>query len=297
MIRLPFSFLPPPVLEKSSHKIIGISKKIGKLIPNLKTDIRHAELKTDPDLYLGMCLISNTFLFGFIFLVASSFIYKALPGENFILFAIVASILVTLFAFMQQILYPKLIASRRVRGVEKHLMNALQNMVVQMNSGVPLFDSISNIANSNYGELSIEFRKAVRMINSGEDFEKALEKIAENNPSLYFRRAIWQILNGLKAGGDITRVVEGIINSISEEQILQIQKYGSQLNPIAMFYMLVAVIMPALGITLIIVLSSFIAMPEGLTRVIFWVLFAVIFFFQIIFLGLIKSKRPNLLSN
>ncbi|MBS3149757.1 type II secretion system F family protein [Candidatus Woesearchaeota archaeon] len=297
MIRLPFSFLPPPFLEKTSHNFMGISKKVMTLVPSLKNDIRHAELKIDPYQYLGMCLLSNLFLFVFLILVVSALIYKALPEENFILFSIIAAFFTTLFAFIQQILYPKLIASRRVRGVEKHLMSALQNMTVQMNSGVPLFDSISTIANSNYGELSIEFKKAVRMINSGEDFETALEKVAENNPSLYFRRVIWQILNGLKAGGDITRVIEGIIKSISEEQILQIQKYGSTLNPIAMFYMLVAVIMPSLGITFIIVLSSFIAIPESLTKLIFIILFVVVFFFQIMFLGVIKSKRPNLLTD
>lgn len=295
MIRLPFSFLPPPFLEKVSHNFMGMSKKIMTFFPDLKTDIKHAQLKIDPYQYLGMCLLSNLFLFGFMILIFSAFIYKALPEENYLLFSVIAAFFVTLFALLQQVLYPKLISSRRVRGVEKHLMSALQNMVVQMNSGVPLFDSISNISNSNYGELSVEFKKAVRMINSGEDFEKALEKVAENNPSLYFRRVIWQMLNGLKAGGDITRVIEGIIKSIAEEQILQIQKYGSQLNPIAMFYMLVAVIMPSLGITFIIVLSSFISIPEGLTKLIFGMLFAVVFFFQIIFLGLIKSKRPNLL--
>src|SRR3989344_5941640 len=272
MIRLPYSFLPPPFLEKSSHKIIGVAKKVSKFYPNLKTDIRHAEWKIDADQYLAMCIISNIFLFVFLFLIVS-------------------------FAFLQQFIYPKIIAARRVRGIERNLMSALQNMVVQMNSGVPLFDSIQNIANSNYGALALEFKKAVRMINSGEDFETALEKVAENNPSLYFRRSIWQILNGLKAGGDITRVIEGIINSIAEEQILQIQKYGSQLNPIAMFYMLVAVIMPSLGITFIIVLSSFISIPPGLIQLIFWMLFAMVFFFQIMFLGLIKSKRPNLLSD
>ena len=297
MIRLPYSFLPPPFLEKSSHKIIGVAKKVSKFYPNLKTDIRHAEWKIDADQYLAMCIISNIFLFVFLFLIVSSTIYKLFPEQNFVIFALIAALLITLFAFLQQFIYPKIIAARRVRGIERNLMSALQNMVVQMNSGVPLFDSIQNIANSNYGALALEFKKAVRMINSGEDFETALEKIAENNPSLYFRRSIWQILNGLKAGGDITRVIEGIINYIAEEQILQIQKYGSQLNPIAMFYMLVAVIMPSLGITFIIVLSSFISIPPGLIQLIFWMLFAMVFFFQIMFLGLIKSKRPNLLSD
>ena len=123
----------------------------------------------------------------------------------------------------------------------------------------------------------------------------ALEEIAANNPSTLFRRAIWQLVNGMKAGADMGMVIEEIMGSLGEQQLIQIQNYGSQLSPLAMFYMLAAVIVPSLSVTLIIILSSFIAIPENVTKIIFWAMLVMVIFVQIMFLGLIKSRRPNLL--
>jgi len=144
--------------------------------------------------------------------------------------------------------------------------------------------------------MSTEFSTVVKEINAGKPQVEALEEIAVENPSLFFRRSIWQLVNGMKAGSDMSGVIKEIINSLSEEQVLQIQRYGGQLNPLAMFYMLVAVIAPTLGMTFLIIISSFIALGETITKIVFWGLFGFVCFFQIMFLGIIKSRRPNLLG-
>ncbi len=92
-------------------------------------------------------------------------------------------------------------------------------------------------------------------------------------------------------------VLAEVLHALGEEQVIQIQKYGSQLNPLAMFYMLVAIIAPSLGITFIIVLSSFVSPSETGTKLVFWGLYGFATFFQIMFLGVIKSRRPNLLGD
>jgi len=212
------------------------------------------------------------------------------------LFSLSIAIVFTLFGFFQQLYYPKLISSKRTRSIEVNLMPALQNILIQINSGVPLFETLVAIANSNYGELSLEFKKAVKKISAGEDAIIALDEIALNNPSIFFRRTIWQITNGLKAGGDIAKVLKEVTRALSEEQIISIQKYGSELNPLAMFYMLMAVIMPSLGITFIIIISSFISLQEKVTKLIFLGMFLLVLFFQIMFIGLIRSKRPALMG-
>ena len=170
-------------------------------------------------------------------------------------------------------------------------------MLVELNSGVPLFGILVNISKADYGEVSNVFSIAIKEINAGKQQIETLEELAAINPSLFFRRAVWQIVNGMKSGADMASVVSEIIDSLSEEQLLQIQRYGSQLNPLAMFYMLTVVIAPSLGMTFLIILSSFISLSEFTLKGIFWGLLGVVIFFQIMFMGLIKSKRPNLLSD
>jgi len=152
------------------------------------------------------------------------------------------------------------------------------------------------VSTENYGEIAAEFRKAVRKINSGTSQIEVLEEMAANNPSLFFRRAIWQIANGMKSGAEITTIIQQAISALSQEQVIEIQRYGSQLNPLAMFYMIMVVILPSLGMTFLIMILSFLSASSFLTKLIFFILYGIVVFFQIMFLGIIKTKRPNLLG-
>jgi len=100
----------------------------------------------------------------------------------------------------------------------------------------------------------------------------------------------------METGSDTGVVIKEIIGALSEEQLIQVQRYGGQLNPLAMFYMLVTVIMPSLGMTFLILLSSFISPSLFITKLVFWSLYGIVFFFQVMFMGLIKTKRPTLLE-
>jgi len=206
------------------------------------------------------------------------------------------TLIVSFFVFLQQLTYPKIYSGKRVKNIERNLLGALQDIMIQLNSGVPLFDIMVNISRGGYGGVSDEFSKAVKDINAGKPQVETLEEMAAVNPSLFFRRAIWQLVNGMKSGANMSNVVSEIINLMSEEQILQIQRYGSQLNPLAMFYMLAVVIIPSLGTTFMIMMSSFISLSEFATKLMFWGLYGMVIFFQILFIGVIKSKRPNLLG-
>ena len=227
------------------------------------------------------------------------FIFVSLPillfGAPFIAPFLIASI-IAVFMFMQQVAYPKLIGSRRVKLVERDLLAALQDLHVELNSGVALFNALVNVANGEYGEVSREFSNAVKEINAGASQVESLENLAMKNPSILFRRAIWQIVNGMKSGADISALIKDAINTISDEQLTQIQKYGGQLSPLALFYMLIAVIAPSLGTTFIIVISSFIALGGTTVKAIFYGILVLTVFLQIMFMGMIKSRRPSLVS-
>lgn len=295
MFKLPYSLLPIKVLRSAAYIFLGVGRKLQALFPFLKLHLKQAEVDFSVKEYLSMCLLSSLIFFGF-FGFIFIFILGLTGVEKFLLFGLITAAVVTIFVFLQQLAYPKLYANRRVRGIERNLLAALQNILVQLNSGVPLFNILVNISKGAYGEISEEFSKVVKEINAGKPQIEALEDMAAINPSLFFRRAIWQLVNGMKSGGDMATVVNEIINLLSEEQILQIQRYGSKLNPLAMFYMLMVVIVPSLGMTFLIIISSFISLSEFATKAIFWGLYGIVIFFQIMFMGIIKSKRPNLLG-
>ncbi|MAG08610.1 hypothetical protein CMO89_03995 [Candidatus Woesearchaeota archaeon] len=295
MFKLPFSIFPVKVLRKWSHLFLGLGDYLTMFFPFIEIGLKQAKIEEKPREYITICFLSSLITFIFIAVFSNLLLYLA-DVEKFLLFSITVSLIFSFFGFMQQIMYPRLLARKRVKSIERNLLPALQNILIQFNSGVAFFDILVNISKENYGEISAEFTRAVKEINAGKSQIEVLEEVAAVNPSLFFRRALWQLVNGLKAGSEMSSVLTEIISSLSEQQVLQIQKYGSQLNPLAMFYMLVVVIIPALGITFLIIISSFIALSESATKFAFWGLYGFVVFFQIMFLGMIKSKRPNLLS-
>lgn len=295
MKKVPFSFLPMVLLRKISLKFRWLAEPLGKMFPFLDLNLKQSGLEFEKEKYLSLCLVSVIFAFLLLFLSFIS-LFFFLEADNPFLISGGIAVIFSFFVFIYQINYPKLLSNRRIRLLERNLMAALQDFLVQINAGIPLFDILVNLARSDYGEVSKEIKIVVDEINAGTPQIKALEESALKNPSIFYRRAIWQIINGLNAGSDLTIVIQEAINSLAEEQLLQIQVYGGKLNPLAMFYMLVAVIIPALGITFIIILSSFLSFSESLIKAIFFSIFVLTTFFQIMFLGIIRTRRPNLLS-
>ncbi|MBI2076072.1 MAG: hypothetical protein HYT72_02375 [Candidatus Aenigmarchaeota archaeon] len=102
----------------------------------------------------------------------------------------------------------------------------------------------------------------------------------------------FKVFSGIKSGSDVGSILKSIIDNISSEQKIAIRRYGSQLNPLTLVYMMIAVIIPSMGITFLMVLSSF--SGASFSESTFWFILAFLVIFQFMFLGLIKSRRPNI---
>ena len=291
MTKVPFSILPDVLLERFSVFFMGIAEKIGNNFKTIGKSLKEAELKIDLEDYIAKCLANLVAVF-LTLSISLTLLFFNSPNK---LLGLYITLIVCFFISVNQINFPRSKASKRIKDIDRNLLPTLRTILIQINSGVPLFDVFVNIAKNDYGEISKVFDKMVKKINSGKPQVDALEEIAENNPSIYFRKSIWQLINGMKAGSNLSNVIKNIIDSLSKEQLIQIENYGSQLNPLAMFYMLVVIIIPSLGVTFITVMSSFLGAGID-TKYILVGLFIFVFIFQIIFLGMIKTKRPSLLE-
>ncbi len=271
-----------------------ISKVKYKKNSKLRNFLKNVDVDLSREEYIGICL--RTLLFSFILLfVVSTTVLALLRVNLFYLFSFLIAFLFSMFIFFSQMIYPQIYVSRRQRDIERNLISALQDILVQLNSGVPLFGILVNISSANYGELSVEFKKAVKRINAGEPETEVLDDLAKKNLSPFFRRTLWQISNGMKAGSDLGIVIEDSIKALNEEQIIQIQNYGNKLNPLIVFYMLISVIIPSLSITFLTIISSMVDLDKNMTMMLFIGLFVFVILIQIMFLGVIKSRRPSLL--
>lgn len=292
---IPMSPFPFPVLYNFSSNFIGIGFKIAGAFPYLKMELVQAEIDLDVEEYGAIMFLLAVTYFGIGSLITFLFaVGLKLDLVMSLAMSVTAGLLLGLFIIVQLSIFPKIKVKKKVRDLERNLIDALRTMLVEIKSGVSLFDAISMISEGTFGGVSKEFKKTVDKINTGELQEQAMEEMASNNPSLFFRRSIWQIVNGLKAGADVSVVMGALVDSMSKEQMNQIREYGSAMRLMSLIYMMLGVIIPALGFTFIIILGSFPQTSMG--EWVFWSLLLFILVAQFMFLGFMKSRRPNLMS-
>lgn len=308
MKMIPFSPVPLSVIQKITPNFRGYGDKISKKIPGLEENLYKAGMDIDAKEYGSIVFIITIFYFLFsailIPILLSRFIFtntNFFIGTNFIsipsslIIGIAIAIVIAFLIFIQLIAFPVIQIKKRVRAIDSNLIYALRTMLVQIKSGVSLFNAISMVATSKrFGQLGVELSEAVDKINTGTQEQKAIEELARKNPSEYLRKALWQILNGMKAGADISDVLSETVKSIVREQEIEIQKYASSLRMLSLMYLMIGVILPALGITFLIVIGSFprIEVSESL----FWMMLGGLVLMEFMFMGIIKSKRPGLMG-
>jgi pilus assembly protein TadC len=298
MINIPFSFIPPRLLDRIYHPFLIIGDFLETaFFPTFNLKLKQARMDILAKKYLTFCFINNFVVSILIGLLMYLFGSKAQQLTiSPITLGLITSGFIFLFAFFQQIAAPQVFIKKRIDSIEQNILPALQNVLIQLRSGIPLFDVMVNVASSQYGEVSKEFMSVVKKINGGIPQTEALERMALENPSGLFRSAIWQMVNGMKTGTNLSDILRDIMSSLAEEQLLQVEEYGAVLSPLTMFYMIMAVILPAIGVNFLIVIVSFMSLEELISKVIFWSVYGMILFIQIMFLNTIKTKRPSLLK-
>ena len=290
--RIPFVPFPLDMARVIVKPLYGIGTRLTKIFPSLSIKLNQADMDIQPREYLSIAFFAlwfwTTITFSSFFIL---FLLVTLP-ENFIFLMTIVPLTIGFIAFMYVILYPDLIISKKSRDLDKNLLFALRHLQIQVKSGIPLFDSLVSISQGKYGLISDEFKNCVKKISTGEPEINTLEELVFRNPSLFFRRVIWQISNAIRTGADLGNTLDAIVDNLSNEQKVAIRRYGSQLNPLSMMYMMTAVIMPSLGITFLILLSTFSGL--AVSEFLFWFILCILIVFQFSFVGIVKSRRPTI---
>ncbi|MFB6294737.1 MAG: type II secretion system F family protein, partial [Candidatus Nanohaloarchaea archaeon] len=106
-----------------------------------------------------------------------------------------------------------------------------------------------------------------------------------------FRRSLWQMINTLKAGSDLGTTLESLVDAIMDQQMMAVQRYGQELNPYILVYLIGAIIAPSLGVSFLIIFSTFTG--GNVSKQLFYMILGGITVFQLGFLQVVRVKRPK----
>jgi pilus assembly protein TadC len=254
---------------------------------NLKTDLRLGRMYITPQQLIVRALRAGT-MAGVLF---ASLVFLFLGKGNASIGIPVLVGLVGGYGTYWYILQtPKLAAQKVATDINREVLFAGRFLLVKLHSGVPLINAIVE-ASKSYGVANKYFLEIVRDIELGTSLEVAIEKAMNNSPSMHWRKVLFQISNALRLGIDVTHSLESVLEDISYDYLLQIQRYGKKLSTVTLFYLLVGVVFPSLGMTIVTVLMGFtnIQLSFGF----FAVVLLVVVFLQFIFMRTFAHIRPK----
>jgi pilus assembly protein TadC len=265
----------------------SIFKIIASNMPNLKHQLRQADMLYEPEVFVKNSFVSALIMsFGIsIFFIGG--ILKSFDAPIYYSFIIFPFLFLFFFVYLFKV--PLVKIKKKKDEIDREIVFATRFLIIEIESGVPLYDCFINISKA-YPYIGKTFKGVVESVNLGTSMDDAINEIVELTPSDNLRKVLWQILNTINTGADVTKPLNSVLEQIIKEQQIEIQEYGRKLNPMAMFYMMVAVILPSLGTTMIIIFSSFIGFKLGLAVML--TIAGLIGFMQFMFYAFIKSSRP-----
>ena len=266
-----------------------IAPVIVSYLPNLQQQLLMARMKKTAERYVAESLFTSIMIMGAVILLLLM-LFKSYGVSLLLLFLLGPVIFVLVFFFLINI--PFVYISQREKEINKNVLFAGRYLLVKVQSGEPLFGSLIGVAKS-YGATGEVFNEIVQDIHFGAKIEDAIDKSIKNNPCPNLRKILWEISNSIKTGSDMTKSLSVILDGINEEYFTEIEKYGRKINSITLFYMVLAIIVPSLGITMLSIISSFVGIIIPL-NVLYFIIF-IIAFVQFMFISLYKSIRPAVL--
>lgn len=279
-----------------SDKYLFIGKFLSKIVFSLKYDLQKAEINIDTERYCLASLISAG-IYGIMFLFVG-LAFGAIITKQVGAFTIALMIVVGIGSFFATLFFhlisPKIAAFQIAGLVDQELLFALRTMLIQLSSGVSLFEAMRAISRSAYGQVSSEFGTVVRDINSGMSETEALEKLAFRTKSEVLKKTAWQIITTIRSGGSIVNALESQVEALVAQQVDAIKAYSAELNLWTLVYLIIAAAMPSLGITFLVIASSIGGSgigPEAVILIIFLSLSV-----QAAMIMLVRSKVPKVVK-
>ncbi|NOZ80704.1 MAG: type II secretion system F family protein [DPANN group archaeon] len=261
-------------------------KKFARKLPGLALKLKQAGMPETPEEFVKKTIISafymttgiGLFLFG---------IFAKLNINLSMIFFISLFLFFIFFGYFLKV--PEAKISKKEREISREIVFAGRFLIIELESGITLYNAMINIT-ANFPIIGKYFKEITDRIDLGTAVGESINETVQTTANADFGKILIQIQNVLKTGADMSSSLNSVLEQIVRDQTIEVKGYGKKLNPLAMFYMVIAVILPSLGIIGLLVLSSFLSITFDLTILIAIAL--LLGFIQFMFVAIIKSSRP-----
>jgi pilus assembly protein TadC len=257
-----------------------------KILQSLQNDLVLADI----DMPVSKYLIRSCVPAGIFALNLAVLLFFVLKGTGYQWVAL--PVLVVFFGlFMLLFLFvPKANARAIASAIEADLFVPSRMLVTLLESGNSILSAFERVSRTKTVSGKY-FGKIAAEIYLGKNLDHAIEDAIRNSPSHSFRRVLEPIKNSIRTGAPIEKNLIATLEDLTQEKIVEIERYEKRLAPISMFYMIFGTILPAIGVVVMTVLLSVLGLKITFFPFLFIMLILVIIM-QLVFLQVFKAIRP-----
>lgn len=154
--------------------------------------------------------------------------------------------------------YIFIMMERRVDAIENSTPDFLRQIASLLRAGVGLETALEDVARHGGGPLNSELKRAVIEIKIGRTFDDAILSMGERLQSKNLDRTFRMILEGRRAGGSLSDVIETVAEDLRAVIALQRERKANVMMSV-MFLIIAAIVAAPFALGMISVYSSFIA--------------------------------------
>ena len=147
---------------------------------------------------------------------------------------------------------------RRIDAIEQGTPDFLRQIASLLRAGVGLETALEDVSRHGDGPLTDELKRAVIEIKIGSTFDDAILAMGERLKSRNLDRTFRMILEGRKAGGSLSDVVETVAEDLRAVLALQRERKANVMMSV-MFLIIAAIIAAPFALGMIMTYNSFIA--------------------------------------
>lgn len=292
--KIPFMLFSPEKIRKFKSSHLWLGSLFSRIVFSLKYDLEKAEIELDTERYSLAAFLSALFYGAVFFFVGFAFGFTLSRQFEPMVYSTMTLFGIFSFAgfFLYFMFYPKIRAGQLAASIDSELVFAIRSMLIQLSSGVSLFETVKSVSRANYGAVSKEFNYVVADISSGQRETEALERLAFKTQSEVLRRTVWQLITTIKSGGSLVSSLGVQVDTLIASQMESIKNYAAELNLWILIYLIVAAALPSLGVAFLVVISSLSGGGVGKEIIISIVFLSV--FVQIGMIMFVRTRAPKI---
>jgi len=170
-------------------------------------------------------------LIGLALIIIDFFVFRK---SNLFFFLLGLAVVIIVLPFIANFL----IEAGRAKEKEEKFLEFARNLVESVNAGTPISKSIINVADKDYGSLSLHIKKLANQINLGIPVRKALEIFARDTKNKVIARSVDLIGEAEQSGGEIGTIIEAVAKSVREIEDIKKERKSGMFNMVVQGYII-----------------------------------------------------------